>query len=127
MFDLFCNSGEMNPKTGVSCKPIMNDLQYKITEMDCGRYVGPTYLAHKCEPTQATCLKVAALEHQEALEVAAPEENELAVTLQKYSTCPGAQFAAANIHTMAQMQVTFQNTCDEVADELQARAKMQNG
>jgi len=127
MFNLFCNSGEMNPQTGVHCKPIQNDLQYQVNEMDCGRYVGTSYLGHKCEPTQATCLKVNALEHQQALEVSAPVEAELAVTLQKYSTCPGARFAAANIHTMAQMSVNFQSSCDMVSKEITSRAQMTNG
>merc|ERR1719203_2331909 len=56
---------------------------------------------------------------------AAPSD-ELAVSLGQYNTCPG-NHAFANIHTTAQMQVTFQNSCAEVAAEVQARGGMEDG
>jgi len=58
---------------------------------------------------------------------AAPASEELGVELGMYQTCPGAADAVANIHTVAQMQVTFTNSCADVAGEVQARAGMANG
>jgi hypothetical protein len=129
MFDLFCNSSEKNPQTGVACKPIKTDLKYTINQEQCGRYTfGNNYAGHQCQNAQATCLKVANAEHAAILDVLEdPPKNELAVTLGKYNTCPGARYAAANIHTMAQMKVNFQNSCADVAAEVSARGNQANG
>merc|ERR1719499_144874 len=53
--------------------------------------------------------------------------KELSYGFQLYSICPPAKYAAFNIHTMAQMEVDFKNTCAEVAGEIQARANGENG
>jgi len=45
---------------------------------------------------------------------------------EQFSTCPGNE-ALGNIHTCAQMLVSFQNSCQEVADEIAARAQGQDG
>jgi len=45
---------------------------------------------------------------------------------EQFSTCPGNQ-ALGNIHTCAQMLVSFQNSCQEVSDEIAARAQGQDG
>jgi len=128
MFDLFCNSGETNPQNGVSCKPIKTDLKYQITSQECGRYVfANNYAGHQCQNRLTTCLKVGSAEHAMVLDVLEePPKHELAVTLAQYPTCPGNQ-AFANIHTMAQMKVNFENSCGDVAAEVQARGNMENG
>jgi len=124
MFNLFCNSDAKNPQNGVACKPVKTDLKYKIASEECGRYVfSNIYAGHQCQDRLTTCLKVASGEHAQALALAGkPPVHELQVVLGKYRSCPGAQDAAFNIHTMAQMQVNFQNSCAEVAGEIQARA-----
>jgi len=124
MFDLFCNSSEKNPQNGVACKPVKTDLSYTIDSEQCGRYVfNQIYATHQCQNALTTCLKVESGLHAEALQSAGkPPAHELQVVLGEYSTCPGAAYAAFNIHTMAQMQVNFQNSCAEVAGEIEARA-----
>jgi hypothetical protein len=128
MFNLFCNSSAKNPENGVTCKPIKTDLTYKINSEECGRYVYQNiYAGHQCQNALTTCLKQES-NHAEALRSAGtPPAHELQVVLGKYRTCPGAAYAAFNIHTMAQMQVTFTNSCSEVAQEIEARAGMANG
>jgi len=129
MFNLFCNSSEKNPQNGVACKPIKTDLKYTIDSEECGRYVfGNIYAGHQCQNALTTCLKVESGLHAEALRNAGtPPAHELQVVLGKYQTCPGAAYAVFNIHTMAQMQVTFTESCDVVAAEIEARAGMANG
>jgi len=129
MFNLFCNSSEKNPENGVACKPVKTDLSYTINSEECGRFVYMNiYAGHQCQNALTTCLKVESGLHAEALRNAGtPPAHELQVVLGKYQTCPGAAYAAFNIHTMAQMQVTFTNTCAEVAAEIEARAGMANG
>jgi len=124
MFDLFCNSSEKNPQNGVACKPIKTDLKYTIDSEQCGRFVFfNNYATHQCQNALTTCLKVESQLHAEALQSAGtPPANELQVILGKYKTCPGAAYAVFNIHTMAQMQVNFKNSCAEVAGEIEARA-----
>jgi hypothetical protein len=124
MFDLFCNSDAKNPQNGVACKPIKTDLQYTIDSEQCGRFVfGQIYATHQCQNALTTCLKVESGLHAEALQIAGtPPAHELQVVLGKYQSCPGAAYAVFNIHTMAQMQVNFQNSCAEVAGEIEARA-----
>jgi hypothetical protein len=124
MFDLFCNSSEVNPQNGVACKPIKTDLKYKIDSEQCGRYVyQQIYATHQCQNALTTCLKVESKAHAEALQSAGtPPAHELQVVLGKYKTCPGAAYAVFNIHTMSQMQVDFTNSCAEVAGEIEARA-----
>jgi len=128
MFDLFCNSDAKNPQNGVACKPVKTNLQYTINSQQCGRYVfGQMYATHQCQDALTTCLKVQSGQ-AEALKLAGtPPSHELQVVLGKYQTCPGAAYAVFNIHTMAQMQVTFTNSCAEVAGEIEARAGMTNG
>merc|ERR1719499_58518 len=53
--------------------------------------------------------------------------KELSYGFQLYSICPPAKYAAFNVHTMAQMEVDFQNSCAEVAGEIEARANGENG
>jgi len=129
MFDLFCNSAEKNPQNGVACKPIKTDLKYKINNEQCGRYVfGNNYAGHRCQNAQTTCLKVANAEHAAVLDVLEePPKQELEVVLGKYQTCPGAANAVANIHTMAQMKVNFDQSCADVSAEIQARSNGANG
>jgi len=124
MFDLFCNSDEKNPDNGVACKPVKTDLKYTIDSEQCGRYVvGEIYATHQCQNALTTCLKVESGLHAEALRMAGtPPAHELQVVLGEYQTCPAAAYAAFNIHTMAQMQVDFTNSCAEVAGEIEARA-----
>lgn len=67
MFDLFCNSAERNGNTGISCKPIKNDLQYNDGNVyyafTCGRFHGDgRYSSHRCQNTLDTCLRVSTLE-----------------------------------------------------------------
>jgi len=129
MFDLFCNSDAKNPQNGVACKPVKTDLQYTIDSEQCGRYVfGNIYAGHQCQNALTTCLKVQSDLHAEALQAAGtPPSHELQVVLGKYRTCPGSAHSVFNIHTMAQMQVDFTNSCAEVAGEIEARAGMTNG
>merc|ERR1719461_1358490 len=57
MFNLFCNSGETNPAKGVACKPVQNDLQYTITNQQCGRFAfANNYVGHRCQDRNPTCL-----------------------------------------------------------------------
>jgi hypothetical protein len=129
MFDLFCNSSEKNPTNGVACKPVKTDLKYTINDEQCGRYVfGNIYAGHQCQNALTTCLKVESNLHAEALQAAGePPKHELQVVLGKYRSCPGSEYSVFNIHTMAQMQVDFTNSCAEVAGEIEARAGMANG
>merc|ERR1719410_2918242 len=126
MYDLFCNSSEKNTENGVSCKPVKTDLQYTITSEQCGRYVGEMYMGHECQQANPTCLKTnTARPGVEALQ--APEQAPVELGFQLYSICPPARNAAFNVHTMSQMEVTFQNSCAEVSAEIQARANGENG
>merc|ERR1719266_1902202 len=56
MYNLFCNSSETNPKTGISCKPVKTNLKYTINSEECGRYVGKDYMGHQCQEANPTCL-----------------------------------------------------------------------
>jgi len=127
MFDLFCNSGTTNPDNGVSCKPVKYNLKYTINSEECGRYVFENeYAAHQCQNAETTCLKNPSFMNEEHVKAVAnleqPPKLEIPYKLLQYSTCPGAPDAFANIHTMAQMSVTFKNNCADVAAEIKARA-----
>merc|ERR1712080_13041 len=70
MFDLFCNSEESNDRTGISCKPIKNDLKYDdsvvYNAFTCGRFHGDgRYSSHRCQNTLDTCLRVSTLEEED--------------------------------------------------------------
>lgn len=45
----------------------------------------------------------------------------------QFQTCPRAAYAVGNIHTGAQMTVSFTSSCADVAEEVTARANMENG
>jgi len=122
MYSLFCNNEQHNSETGVSCKSIKYNLQYTIAQKDCGNWFGEAYVGHTCPPANPTCLRTpssSTLESRLAPELQQP-------VLGQYKTCPG-NHAAFNVHTMAQMQVNFQNSCADVAAELEARASNQDG
>merc|ERR1711941_70374 len=127
MWDLYCNSDAVNPDNGVHCEPVKFNLKYTINSEECGRYVFENeYAAHQCQNAETTCLKNPSFMNEEHVKAVAnleqPPKLEIPYKLLQYSTCPGAPDAFANIHTMAQMSVTFKNNCADVAAEIKARA-----
>jgi len=133
MGNLVCGSKTKNYQNGVACKVEKTDLQYTISNFECGRYrTDGQYRAHNCQRFTTTCLR------QRSLEESAPApllEGTMEVVLaaprdypnpnfQRFATCTGTRNRQ---HTRAQGTYQFTNSCADVAAEIVARASGANG
>jgi len=123
MENLFCNEMTKNYENGVGCKSLTNDLSYTTSYQECGRYRGNgSYREHDCQNFVDTCLKDQPLSAQAVVLAKPPERRNNDFELM--STCAPS---GARQHTMAQMTVSFTDSCHDVTNEVMGRAQGVNG
>jgi len=127
MENLFCNEMTKDYQNGVACTSLTTDLSYDTTYQECGRYKGNgQYREHDCQDFVETCLKdnpTLSYPSSSAVVLGKPAEKKNP-DFELMSTCASS---GARQHTMAQMTVSFTDSCSDVTKEVIDRATGTDG